>query len=275
MRSILSISVILLFSSNLFCQSVFDFVGYTAGQTFTTNAYSFTKTVNGTTMTARVTQSANPGWFNLTGAMSPNNATYAPGACGSFTGLFLASNRATTAPVTTLELSFSPPVCGPVNFNIADINGANSSFRDDVTISAFDQSNAAIALTTAMVNNNGSGNCNGGNYGTYTHTTGNSLKIVGCSYDDCARDYFTIHSSSRMISRITIEYGSGNRDWNGNSISNPDLQYIIISSIRAYTPVINITQNCGVNPVTLTGTVAAPTVFPPSTTPWGVLGSGT
>lgn len=274
---LLAIFLMGLFISNgILSQSVFDFSGYSPGQTFTTNSYSFTKLVNGTTMTARVTQTANPTWFNLTGpvgasGMSPNNATYAPGTCSSFTGLFLASNRTSTTPVVRLELSFSPAVCGPVNFDIADINGANSSFRDDVTISAFDQDNVAIPLTTAMVNNNGTGNCNGGDYGTYTHTTGNSLKIVGCSYDDCARDYFTIHSSTKMISRITIDYASGNRDWNGNTISNPDLQYIIISSIRAYTPVINISQSCGVNPVTLTASVAAPTIFPPTTSPWGVL----
>jgi hypothetical protein len=250
-------------------QSTFPFTGYTAGQTFTTNGYSFTNTQNGTTMTARVTQSANPGWFNLTGGLSPNNATYAPGACGSFTGLFLATNRPSTAPVVTLETSFSPAVCGPVTFTIADLNGANASFRDDVTISAFDQNNVAIPLTTTMVNNGGGGTCNGGAYGaSYTHLVGNSLKIVGCSYDDCALDYFNIYSSTKMISRITIAYGSGNADWNGTAIVDPALQYIIISPIRAYTPVLTITPNCATNPITLTGALTSP--FPPNVNPWGV-----
>jgi hypothetical protein len=255
-------------------QSTFPFTGYTASQTFTTNGYSYTNTQNGTTMTAKVTQSANPNWFNLTGPLgaagtSPNNATYAPGTCGSFTGLFLATDRTSTAPVVTLETSFSPAVCGPVTFTIADLNGANASFRDDVTISAFDQNNVAIPLTTSMVTNNGTGNCNGGAYGaSYTHLVGNSLKIVGCSFDDCALDYFNIYSSTKTISRITIAYASGNSDWNGTAITDPALQYIIISPIRAYTPVLTITPNCATNPITLTGALTSP--FPPNANPWGV-----
>lgn len=250
-------------------QSSFPLTGYTAGQTWTSNGYAYSTTQNGTTMTAKVTQSASAGWFNLTGANSPNYATYSPGSCGSISGLYLATNRTSVTPVVSLELSFSPAVCGPLTFTIADLNGANASFRDDVTISAYDQNNVAIALTTAMVNNNGSGSCNGGAYGAnYTHTSGNSLKVVGCSYDDCSLDYFSIYSSTKMISRITIDYASGNKDWNGTTISDPALQYIIVNNIRAWTPVINITPDCFTDPVALNGSIVSP--FPPNTSPWGI-----
>lgn len=255
--------------TKLYCQSSFSFSGYSAGQTWTSNAYAFSTTVNGTTMTAKVTQSASAGWFNLTGANSPNYATYSPGSCGSITGLYLATNRSTVTPVVSLELSFSPAVCGPLTFTIADLNGANSSFRDDVTITAYDQNNVVIPMATAMVNNNGSGSCNGGAYGAnYTHLSGNSLKVVGCSYDDCALDYFSIYSSTKMISRITIDYASGNKDWNGTTISDPALQYIIINNVRAWTPVISITPDCLADPVLLSGAIVSP--FPPNSSPWGI-----
>jgi len=260
----------LLIVSNLIsAQSTFTFSGYSAGQTWTTNGYAFTNTQNGTTMTAKVTSTGTPGWFNLTGANSPNYATYAPGACSSFTGLFLATNRPNTTSVVSLETSFSPAVCGPLTFTIADLNGANASFRDDVTITAFDQNNVAIPLTTAMVTNNGSGSCAGNPAGYVpVATSGSGIKVIGCSYDDCYLDYFTIYSSTKMISRIVIDYSSGNKDYNNTTITDPALQYIIISNIRAYTPVLTITPNCGTNPILLTTTVSSP--FPPSTTPWGV-----
>ena len=260
---------LLVVSNFIMGQSTFTFSGYTAGQTWTANSYAFTNTQNGTTMTAKVTSTGTPGWFNLTGANSPNYATYAPGSCGSFTGLFLATNRPNTTSVVSLEASFSPAVCGPLTFTIADLNGANASFRDDVTITAFDQNNVAIPLTTAMVTNNGSGSC-AGNPAGYTPValSGSGVKVIGCSYDDCYLDYFTIYSSTKMISRIVIDYASGNKDYNNTSITDPALQYIIISNIRAYTPVLTITPNCGTNPLLLTTSVTSP--FPPSTSPWGV-----
>lgn len=250
-------------SLNYFSQNTYSFSGYSAGQNFTTNSYTFTSTpiANCTSMFARVTHTPNPGWWNLTGANPPNYATYSPGSCGPITGLYLVTDRATNTPVVSLELTFSQPVCGPLTFTIADLNGANLSFRDDVTISAWDQSNVAIPLTTAMVTNNGTGNCNGGAYGTYTHVTGNSLKVVGCSYDDCALDYFTIYSSTKMISKVTIDYASGNADWNGSAITNPDRQWIIVNNVRAFTPCFSLTPNCG-PPVSITATQLSG--FPPT-----------
>lgn len=249
-------------------QSTFSFSGYIAGQNFTTHNYTYTNTpvANCVTMSARVTHSGSS-FINLTGSLSPNfHSNY---SC-SQGGLYLASNRATPGAICNLELTFSQPVCAPLTFTITDINGSNVSlptyggFRDDVTISAFDQTNTAIPLTISMVNNNGSASCNGGSYnsGTYTHTSGNSLRIAGCTYDDCAIDYFTIYSSTRMISRIVISYSSGNADWGGSSITNPDLQYIIVNNVRAWTPCFDITPNCG-PPVSLTATQLSS--FPPLT----------
>lgn len=265
---LLLISFILFVIIQGLSQSNFSFSGYTSGQNFTTHNYTHTNTpiANCVTMSTRVTHSGSS-FINLTGAMSPNyHANY---AC-SQAGLYLASNRTTSGAICTVELSFSEPVCAPLTFTITDINGANVSlptyggFRDDVTISAFDQTNTAIPLTTSMVTNNGTSSCNGGSYnsGSYTHTSGNSLRIVGCTYDDCAIDYFTIYSSTRMISRIVIAYNSGNADWGGTTISNPDLQYIIINNVRAWTPCFNITPNCG-PPISLTANQLSP--FPPLT----------
>ncbi len=257
--------------SQFFSQSTFSFSGYTANQTWTSNSYAYTNTQNGTTMTAKVSQSANPGWFNLTGpagasGTSPNYATYAPGSCSNITGLYLATNRSSITPTVTLDMSFSPSVCGPVTFTISDVNGADNSFRDDIFISAYDQTGAAIAVTTAMVSRNGATSCNGGNFGAnYVLTSGNSLRIVGCSYDNCNANYFTISSATKMISRITIDYASGNKDWSGNTITDPATQYIIVGNIIAYTPVINIATSCGTNPITLTGSVGSN--FPPTSNP--------
>lgn len=261
--------------ATVFGQTSFNLSGYTANRTYTNNAYTYTNTQNGYTLSVRVTHNSSPTYINLTGATSPNYATYGPSGCSAITGLFLASNRSSLTPVITTELSFSPPVCGPVTFRIFDINGEDVNvslgygFRDDVTVSAYDQDNAAIALSTAMVTNNGGGNCGGGNYGAnYVHTSGNSLKVVGCTYDNCYWDYFTISSPTKMISRVVIDYATGNRDWNGNSITNPNWQWIILNDIRAYTPTLSITPNCGTNPVQLTGAIVSP--FPPSTSPYGV-----
>ncbi len=261
-RSLFFLCMVLLVQ-HTFSQTNFSFSGYTAGQNFTSNSYSFLNTpiAGCVTMTTRITQSSNPGWWNLTGANPPNYATYSPGTCSPITGLYMVTDRVSTSPIVTMELTFSAPVCGPLTFTIADINGANLSFRDDVTISAWDQNNIAIPLTTAMVINNGSGNCNGGAYGTYTHVTGNSLKVVGCSYDDCALDYFTIYSSTKMISRVTIDYASGNADWNGSVITNPDRQWIIVNNVRAYTPCFNLSSACG-PPVSVTATQLSG--FPPT-----------
>lgn len=217
-------------------------------------------------MSARVTQTTAPGWFNLTGANSPNyNGT---GYSCSTNGLYLVTDRTTTTPIVSLELSFSSPVCGPVTFTITDINGSNVSlptyggFRDDITITAYDQNNVAIPLGTNMITNNGSGSCGGGSFGaSYVVTSGSSLKVVGCTYDDCYTDYFTIYSSSRMISKIVIDYASGNKDWGGTTISNPDRQYIIVNNVRAYTPCFGLTSVCG-NPISLTATQLSG--FPPT-----------
>lgn len=274
----LRILIGMMFPVLLHAQTTFSLSGYTANRTYTNNAYTYTNTANGYTLSVRVSHNANPSYINLTGATSPNYATYGPSGCSSITGLFLASNRSSLTPVISTELSFSPAVCGPVTFRIFDINGedVNTSlgygFRDDVTVTAYDQNNTQIALTTAMVTNNGSGNCGGGSYGaSYVHTSGNALKVVGCTYDNCAWDYFTISSSTKMISRIVIDYASGNKDWGGTSITNPNAQWIILNDIRAWTPALNITPNCGSNPVQLNGSITQP--FPPSTSPWGVPGS--
>lgn len=255
---------------NFYTQSIFTFAGYSAGQTFTTNGYTYTNTQNGTTMSVKVTQSTNPGWFNLTGANSPNySTTYNPGGCSVLPGLYLATDRTSTAISVSVDMSFAPAVCGPVTFTIADINGANASFRDDVTLTAYDQNGVAIPLTTGMVTNNGAASCAGNPAGYLpVSTVGNSLKVIGCSYDDCYLDYFTIYSNTKMISRITLDYGSGSKDYNNTSISNPSLQYIILSNIRAYTPSLAVSANCAVNPVNLTGAIS--TVFPPTTSPFGV-----
>lgn len=268
MKNILFLSFLYI-NSWIGAQSTFTFSGYSAGQTWTSNGYAFTNVQNGTTMTAKVTSTGTPGFFNLTGANSPNYATYSPGACSPITGLYLATNRPNTTSVVSLEASFSPAVCGPLTFTIADLNGANASFRDDVTITAFDQNNVAIPLTTAMVTNNGAGSCSGNSAGYVpVAVSGSGIKVIGCSYDDCYLDYFTIYSSTKMISRIVIDYASGNKDYNNTTISDPALQYIIISNIRAYTPVLTITPTCGTNPILLTTTVSSP--FPPSTSSWGV-----
>lgn len=249
-------------------QSTFDFSSYIAGKNWTIDGYSYSNIQNGTIMTTKISHSAAPGWFNLTGGMSPNYATYKPGSCGSnITGLYLATNRANTSPTVTVDMSFVPAVCGPVTFTISDVNGADNSFRDDIRITAYDQSGSQIALTTAMVSRNGATSCNGGNLGSnYIAVTSGSLQVTGCSYDNCNANYFTISSATKMISRIVIDYGSGNKDWSGNIISDPALQYIILGNIKAYTPIVNISTSCVSNPITLTGSIAGGG-FPPITNP--------
>ncbi|HRG00959.1 MAG TPA: T9SS type A sorting domain-containing protein [Bacteroidia bacterium] len=272
MRFYLLLGFVVFYNSILKSQSTFDLSGYSPSLTWTANSYAYTNTQNGTTLTLKISHSSNPGWFNLTGpagvsGTSPNWKTYTPGSCGNITGLYLATNRSSTSPTVTADMSFSPSVCGPVTFTISDLNGADNSFRDDIRITAYDQTGGQIALTTAMVSKNGATSCTGGFIGAaYLTTTSGSLQVSGCSYDDCNADYFTISSSSKMISRIVIDYGSGNRDWSGNTISDPALQYIILGNIKAYTPVVNIATSCVSNPITLTGSIGGGG-FPPTTNP--------
>lgn len=253
-------------------QSTFNFSGYSPSLTWTANSYAYTNTQNGTTLTLKISHSSAPGWFNLTGpagvsGTSPNWKTYAPSGCANITGLFLATNRASTSPTVTVDMSFAPAVCGPVTFTISDINGADNGFRDDIKITAYDQLGVQIALTTAMVNRNGATSCTGGFLGSgYLTATSGSLQISGCSYDNCNANYFTISSATKMISRIKIDYGSGNKDWSGNNISDPALQYIILGNVKAYTPVVNIVPSCVSNPITLTGSIGGGG-FPPTTHP--------
>ena len=225
-----------------YSQSTFTFGSYTAG------AFTYTNTQNGYSMTTSISTTGTPGWFNLTGGQSPNYGTYSPSSCSSsganLTGLWLATNRTSVASDVLMTINFSPAVCGPVKFNIYDLNGANNSFCDYVTISAWDNNNNPIALTTGMVNTNGATSCNGGHYGNYITTSGNSLVVIGCSYNDCGNDAFTIPAASGMVSKITIDYASGGFDWNGATISDPALQYIVISNITAYTPSLTVTGVC-------------------------------
>jgi hypothetical protein len=257
---------------NLNSQSNFDFSGYSPSLTWTANSYAYTNTQNGTTLTLKISHSSAPGWFNLTGPIgvngtSPNWKTYNPGSCSNITGLFLATNRSSTSPTVTADMSFAPAVCGPVTFTISDVNGSNNGFRDDINITAYDQTGVQIALTTAMVSRNAASTCNGGNLGSnYIAVTSGSLQVTGCSFDDCNANYFTISSATKMISRIVINYGSGNKDWSGNTISDPALQYIILGNIKAYTPLLNISTSCVTNPITLTGSIAGGG-FPPTTNP--------
>ncbi len=272
MRLYISFLIIIISNHVLISQSTFDLSGYSPSLTWTSNSYAYTNTQNGTTLTLKISNSSNPGWFNLTGpsgvsGTSPNWKTYAPGACSNITGLFLATNRASTSPTVTVDMSFAPAVCGPVTFTISDVNGADNSFRDDIRIAAYDQSGSQIALTTAMVSRNGATSCNGGNLGSnYISVTSGSLQVTGCSYDNCNANYFTISSATKMISRIVIDYGSGNKDWSGNTITDPALQYIILGNIKAYTPVLNITTSCASNPITLTGSITGGG-FPPAANP--------
>ena len=262
MRLILFFITYLFISFSGICQVTFTFNGYTAGKTATANSYTYTNTQNSTTMSAYITTTGTPGWFNLTGGNSPNYAAYAPGSCSSTTGLFLATDRPNTTADVLVTMNFSPAVCGPVSFGIYDINGADNSFSDYVTINAWDATGTQIQMATYMINTNGATSCNGGSYGTYIKTSGKSLVVIGCSYNSCLWDNITIPSATAsMISKITIDYASGAKDWSGNSISDPDLQYIILGNVTAYAPTLTVAGICpaGTLKATETGFPANPT----------------
>ena len=205
--------------------NTYSWSGYSAGQTFTGNSYTYTQNV----MSAKITYNSVPAWNYGTPKYSkPDpawgcNPDYAP------TGLLIDVDWSSNTHYVTVDISFSVPACGPVSFYIYDINDNGSdAWRDCIEINATNYLNAHVTPTAV--------NCSGG---VIQSTSGSTLTIKSeylnssctCYGFTNAPNKITIGNSSDKIKTITIKYFSAIA-----SKGNPARQYIDISDITTGTP---------------------------------------
>ena len=167
-------------------------------------------------------------------------------------GLVLGVDWTNLTSTTTLTITFTTPVSGPLTFNIYDINlgdagGYDPTFIDKVTISGTNCAGASIYPTVSGCSNSISGS----NSNIITGTLG------------CTNTTNTITFNAPSVKTITITYASSSPLASGYG-SDPDPQYIIISDITAnVSPLVAISPvgagiTCSSPTVTLTGSSSIP-----------------
>lgn len=245
--------------------------------TWTSGSFSYTRTVAGNTMTVNYSESGNyrgntqaytecygyntsvypvPFFYN---ASTMNVADYSTWSCycgssAAQSGLVLTANWPNQVQHwEQLDISFATPVCGPVRFNIWDINQNNGGgsgstyFTDKVDISATDGNLAEVPAAGIVI-----GSC-----GSNTVTTSGNVKTITGVLNGCSCQSTSITINSGTVKTIRIRY------WNGGSTnsSDPQSQYIVITSIVASPPpTASITAaplTCGSVTTTLTANTNA------------------
>jgi hypothetical protein len=257
-------------------------VVYSESGNFRNSTLANTECFGYNTTTPRV-----PFFYNV---QTMNIADFSSGACycsnsNAQRGLVLAANwNDQSYQWEQLDITFATPVCGPVTFNIWDINqnnfgGASGTyFTDKIDLSATDAALADVAPTNIVV-----GAC-GGN----TVTSSGSVKTITGVLQGCSCRSTSISINSGTVKTIRIRY------WNGGSTisTNPSSQYVIITNIVASPPPtasINAAPlACASNATTLTAVTNAPnpivyqwtgpagsTISSPAAVSTGVSGAGT
>lgn len=247
--------------------------------TWTAGSFNYSRTVAGNTMNVVYSESGNhrnntmasntecfgvqvttprvPFFYNAQNMYVADFSTWAC-YCGSGpanSGVVLAANWPDNQyRWEQLDISFSTPVCGPVTFNIWDINqnffndASSTYFTDALDISATDASGADVPA----------GSINIGACGSNTVTTAGNIKTVrgvlnGCG---CRATSVSINAGGTVRS-IRIRY------WNaGSTFSNdPQSQFVVITQIVASPPPtasINAAPlSCGSTTSTLTAVTNA------------------
>lgn len=254
------------------------------GQTFpfntwTAGSFTYNRTVAGNTMSVVYSESGNfrnnttafntecfgvqvssprvPFFYNAQTMYVADYSTWAC-YCGSGaanSGVVLAANWSNNNyNWEQLDISFSTPVCGPVTFNIWDINqnffnnASSTYFTDALDISATDASGADVPA----------GSINIGACGSNTVTTAGNIKTVRGVLNGCGcRSTSVSINPGGTVKSIRIRY------WNAGSTysSDPQSQYVVITQIVASPPPtasINAAPlTCGSTSTTLTAVTNA------------------
>jgi hypothetical protein len=202
---------------------------------------NMTATVTNTAFDTRGPQDPNGGASN--GYKSPkyvSNATintYQGGSTNDYglQGLVLGLDWANLTSSTTVTITFTTPVAGPVSFSIYDINtgswgGNNPVWIDKITIAGTNCSGAVVYPTITGCGNTISG--------------ANSNIITGTG--GCTNNTNTVTFNAPTIKTITITYASSSPLASGYG-SDPDPEYIIVSSITASnSSLIAVAANAGI-----------------------------
>ena len=267
-----SVALILLsFISTSLNAQTFNFNSWTAG------SFSYSNVQGGNTMSVVYTESANNRAQTLTSTTcfgSPtttptvpffynsstmNIADYSSSSCycsnsPSQSGLVLAGNwpNNNASHYEQIVITFTNPVCSPVNFNIWDINqnfwsgDGSTYFTDKIDISATDASASPVPAANIGISNCGSNGIT---------TAGNTKTITG-NVNGCNCGSHSVSITSQ-VKTITIRYYPGGSTYS----TNPWSQYVIISNITATAPpTASITPGalaCGSNSTTLTANTNA------------------
>lgn len=226
---ILIISLSILGNKNVLGQIIYNWNTWPAG------SLSGNISSSGNNMAVSITTVGTTTWT----AGSP---TYTTGNVSQGTGLLLNTNWGDLVSSITFSASFATALCGPVTFNIIDINQnpscalSSNRFKDSIIISGTNTIGTIIypsSITSSCASN----------------TISSSRRIGGAS--SCGGGTTTVTFSTANVKSIKIEYLSGRslihvpsgactNTVSSNSV-NPRDQLITIGSITG----------CGVLPVTL------------------------
>lgn len=141
-------------------------------------------------------------------------------------GLVLSLDWPNLSSSTTVTITFTTPVAGPVSFSIYDINTGSWGGNDPVWIDKITIAGTNCAGATVYPAISGCGN---------TVSGANNNIITGRSA--CTNSTNTITFNAPTLKTITITYASGSPLASGYG-TDPDPQYIVISSITASNAVL-------------------------------------
>ena len=226
---ILTICLSIVYSKNSFCQIIYNW------NTWSTGALSGNISSGGNNMSVSITTVGATGWVG-------GSATYTTGNATQGTGLLLNANWGDLTSSITFSANFATALCGPVTFNIMDINQnapcafSTNRFKDSIIISGTNN------LGTTIYPNSITSPCS-------SNTIISSSRVGGSS--SCGGSTTTVTFSSPNVKSIKIEYLSGRslihvpsgpctNTVSSNSV-NPRDQLVTIGSI----------SGCGVLPITL------------------------
>jgi hypothetical protein len=242
---------------------------YVAGNLTYTNG-NMSTTITGTAFDTRGPQDPNGGANN--GYKSPKFVsaatinTYQGGFTNDYgmPGLVLGHDWTNLSSTTTVTITFTNPVGGPVSFTIYDINtgswgGNNPVWIDKVTIAGTNCAGTAVYPTISGCSNSVSG--------------ANSNIVTGNL--NCTNQNNTVTFNSASLKTITITYASGSPLASGYG-NDPDPQYIILSDITAsaYNLLSITSQNPSIGCAGSTATLSASSSVGNATYAWAGPNSG-
>ncbi len=250
------ILLVLLSFPHLSSAATYTWNTYTAGNLNYANG-NMNVSITGTAFDTRGPQDPNGGTSN--GYKSPkyvSSATINTFQAGNtddygMQGLVIGHDWTNLTTSTSVIITFTVPVSGPVTFDLYDINtgswgGNNPVWIDKITIAGTNCAGVAVYPVITGCANNISGT--------------NSNVITGNG--NCTNSTNTVTFNTGAIKTITITYASGSPLSSGYG-SDPDPQYIIVSDITTSAALLLTLANnapvitCASSTVTLSATSSA------------------